>query len=139
MEYIAEILKILVPVFTLILGSVLTYHYAVKSKRGESALKYKEEQYAKLLVKLQGFVGPQTNNKTHIEFFEEQYKSWLYSSDEVIEKINDMISLIRNGDTPDEETGREALGNIVLAMRKDLGQKTRLTYDAFEYMSVKSK
>jgi hypothetical protein len=134
MEHIAEILKTLVPVFTLILGSALTYHYAVKLKRGESALRHKEEQYAKLLVKLQGFVGQTANSKIRTEFFEELYKAWLYSSDEVIDAINHMVSLVRNGGTPDPGEGRKAVGNIVVAMRKDLYPETKLEYDAFEYI-----
>ncbi|WP_462155468.1 hypothetical protein [Pseudoalteromonas piscicida] len=139
MEHITEILKTLVPVFTLILGSALTYHYAVKSKRGESALRHKEEQYAKLLVKLQGFVGQTANSKTKKEFFEEQYKAWLYCSDEVIDAINHMVSLVRNGGAPDPDEGRKAVGIIVVAMRKDLYGETKLEYDAFEYIDVIDK
>jgi hypothetical protein len=136
MEQIAEIIKALIPVFTLIIGSALTYHYGVKSKKGELALKQKEEQYSKLLVKLQGFVGETANSKTKKEFFEEQYKAWLYCSDEVIEAINHMVSLVRNGVTPEPLEGRKAVGNIVVAMRKDLYGKTKLEYDAFEYIDV---
>ena len=136
MEYATIIIKTLVPVFTLILGSALTYYYAVESKKSEAALKHKEEQYSKLLVKLQGFVGQTANSKTKREFFEEQYKAWLYCSDEVIEAINHMVSLVREGGTPDPETGKKAVGNIVVAMRKDLYGKTKLSYDAFEYIDV---
>ena len=136
MEQITEIIKALVPVFTLILGAALTYYYGVKSKRGESALRHKEEQYSKLLVKLQGFVGQTANSKTKKEFFEEQYKAWLYCSDEVIEAINHMVSLVRNGGVPDPLEGRKAVGNIVVAMRKDLYGETKLQFDAFEYIDV---
>ena len=138
MEQVAEILTSLIPVFTLIIGSALTYYYGVKSKRGESALKHKEEQYSKLLIKLQGFVGLTINGNTKREFFEEQYKSWLYSSDEVIEAINEMLTLVKEskkGD-PDPEEGRRVIGNIVVAMRKDLHGKSKLGYDAFNYTDV---
>ncbi|QTL36185.1 hypothetical protein [Pseudoalteromonas viridis] len=136
MEYVTVIIKTLVPVFTLILGSALTYYYAVESKKGEAALKHKEEQYSKLLVKLQGFVGQTANSKTKREFFEEQYKAWLYCSDEVIEAINHMVSLVREGGTPDPVKGKKAVGNIVVAMRKDLYGKTKLDHEAFEYIDV---
>lgn len=139
MEQVAVMLKSLVPVFTLIIGSALTYMYGVKTKKNEAALKHKEEQYAKLLVKLQGFVGNTANSKTKLEFFEEQYKAWLYSSDEVIEAINHMVSLVRIGSNPDPLEGRKAVGNIVVAMRKDLYGKTKLEYDAFEYIDVISR
>ena len=136
MDQMIEILKSLVPVVTLVIGSTLTYHYSVKSKQGEAALKYKEEQYSKLLIKLQGFVGNTANQKTRKEFFDEQYKAWLYCSDEVVEAINHMVSLVRSG-APDPLEGRKAVGNIVVAMRKDLyGKKTKLEFDAFEYIDV---
>lgn len=136
MDQIIELLKSLVPVFTLVLGSALTYYYSVKSKQGESALKHKEEQYSKLLIKLQGFVGNTATSKTKKEFFEEQYKAWLYSSDETIEAINHMVSLVREGGVPDPLEGRKAVGSIVVAMRKDLYGKTKLGFDAFEYIDV---
>ncbi|WP_211263835.1 hypothetical protein [Photobacterium ganghwense] len=133
-----EIFKSLLPVFSLVIGSILTYYFGIKSKRGESALKYKEEQYAKLLIKLQGFVGQTANVETKKEFFEEQYKSWLYCSDEVIEAINEMVSLVieNKGDVPDPEEGQRVIGNIVVAMRKDLYGKTKLGHKSFTYTDV---
>lgn len=35
--------------------------------------------YAKLLIKLQGFVGVTSSGQLKREFFEEQYQSWLYA------------------------------------------------------------
>ncbi|EHJ9990573.1 TPA: hypothetical protein NG570_004589 [Vibrio parahaemolyticus] len=71
-------------------------------------------------------------------FFEEQYKGWLYCSDEVVEAINHMVQLVidNHGKAPDPEAGRQAIGNIVVAMRKDLRGKTKLTYKAFRYTDV---
>ncbi|MCG3722596.1 hypothetical protein EXA20_17745 [Vibrio cincinnatiensis] len=133
-----EVINSLIPVLTLVLGSTLTYYFGVKTRQGEAALKYKEDQYAKLLVKLQGFVGNTANARTKREFFEEQYKSWLYCSDEVIEAINEMVSLviINKGATPDPVEGRRVIGNIVVAMRKDLHGKTKLGYQSFTYIDV---
>ncbi len=138
MDETIETLKTLLPVFTLIIGSALTYYYGVMSKRGEAALKYKEEQYSKLLVKLQGFVGHTANAKTKREFFEEQYKSWLYCSDDVIEAINEMVNLVKEnrGMEPDPVKGQKVVGNIVVAMRKDLYGKTKLGHESFTYTDV---
>ncbi|ABI39741.1 conserved hypothetical protein [Shewanella sp. MR-4] len=137
METIIDLAKLLFPLVTLLVGSVLTYVFAVKAKRDEAALKHREEQYSKLLVKLQGFVGATANAKTKREFFEEQYKGWLYCSDEVVEAINHMVQLVidNHGKAPDPETGRQAIGNIVVAMRKDL-KGTKLTYKSFRYTDV---
>jgi hypothetical protein len=138
MEHGVDILKSLIPVFTLIVGSALTYFYGVKSKRTEAALKYKEEQYGKLIVKLQGFVGKTANAATQRDFLVELYKAWLYSSDEVIEAVNNLIVLLKEskGETPDLKNGHKVVGNIVIAMRKDLYGKTKLGYDSFMYIDV---
>jgi hypothetical protein len=72
------------------------------------------------------------------EFFEEQYQSWLYASDEVVESLNVMVRLVikSQGSTPEVEAGRKAVGEIVLAMRRDLLRKTTLDYRAFQYTDV---
>lgn len=129
----------LLPIFTALIGSYLTYFFAIRSKREEAILKYKEEKYANLLVLFQGFVGSTATNETKRKFFEEQYRSWIYSSDEVVLAINKMIKLVidAQGKDPDPEEGRKAVGNIVLAMRKDLKGKTNLTYKDFAYTDVR--
>jgi signal recognition particle GTPase len=101
-------------------------------------VRFKEEKYAKLLVKLQGFVGTTTSAKLKREFFEEQYQSWLYASDEVVTAMNDLVRLVveGRGAAPDAEAGRQAVGNVVLAMRRDLLRTTKLGYDSFRYTDV---
>ncbi|WP_345991944.1 hypothetical protein [Sulfurimonas sp. HSL-1716] len=129
----------LLPIFTAIVGSYLTYFFTSRSKREEAILKYKEEKYANLLVLLQGFVGLTATTETKRKFFEEQYRSWIYSSDEVVLAVNKMIKLVidSKGNNPDLEEGRKAIGNIVLSMRKDLKGKTNLTYKDFTYIDVR--
>ena len=128
----------ILPILTAIAGSYLTYFFASRSKREESILKYKEEKYANLLVLLQGFVGSTSTPETKRKFFEEQYRSWIYSSDEVVKAINEMVKLVidSKGKEPDPELGRKVVGNIVLAMRKDLNGKTNLNYTDFRYTDV---
>ena len=130
-----KIISLLIPVFTLLLGAFLTYYFTIKTKRKELAYKHKEDQYSKLLLKLQGFVGSTANSETQKEFFEEQYKSWLYCSDEVVKLINNMIELVKSNNI-DPDIGRKAVGDIVLAMRKDLFGKTKLSYLDFRYTDV---
>ena len=126
------------PMLTAIVGSFLAYFFAIRSKREESILKYKEEKYANLLVLLQGFVGSTATSEAKRKFFEEQYKSWIYSSDDVIKAINEMVQLVidSKGKEPDPDKGRQAIGNIVLAMRKDLKGKTKLSFYDFRYTDV---
>jgi len=128
----------LVPLLSAGLGAFLAYLFTARAKRDESMVRFKEEKYAKLLVKLQGFVGTTTSAKLKREFFEEQYQSWLYASDEVVTAMNDLVRLVveGRGAAPDAETGRQAVGNVVLAMRRDLLKTTKLGYDSFRYTDV---
>jgi hypothetical protein len=133
-----EWLIALVPLLSAAIGAFLAYLFSSAQKRDESIIRFKEEKYAKLLVRLQGFVGATTSGQLKKEFFEEQYQSWLYASDEVVESLNAMVRLVieNRGAMPDPEAGRKAVGNIVLAMRRDLLQKTDLDYTAFRYIDV---
>ncbi|KKP71958.1 MAG: hypothetical protein UR68_C0023G0013 [Candidatus Roizmanbacteria bacterium GW2011_GWA2_35_19] len=128
----------LLPILTAIIGSYLTYYFTNKSKRNEAILKFKEEKYSNLLILLQGFVGKTTSGEIKKRFFEEQYKSWLYSSDGVVKAINEMVKLVieSKGKDPNPKKGRETVGNIVLEMRNDLLGKTRLSGDDFRYTDV---
>lgn len=133
-----DILLITLPIVTAILSSYLTYYFAVKSKKNEAITRFKEEKYSNLIIALQGFVGSTVSANTKRKFFEEQYKSWLYSSDEVVKSINDLIKLLieEKGNTPNPEKGREIIGTIILKMRKDLLGKTELSYKDFRYTDV---
>ncbi|MEE9431892.1 MAG: hypothetical protein V3V16_12665 [Melioribacteraceae bacterium] len=135
---IKDILLIILPIVTAILSSYLTYHFAIKSKKNEAIIRFKEEKYSNLIIALQGFVGSTVSANAKRKFFEEQYKSWLYSSDEVVKSINDLIRLLieENGNAPNPEKGREIIGTIILKMRKDLLGKTELTYKDFRYTDV---
>ena len=133
-----ELLISLVPLTSAAIGAFLAYLFSSRAKRDESIVRFKEEKYARLLVMLQGFVGATTSAQLKREFFEEQYQSWLYASDDVVQSINAMVSLVINsrGSEPDAAAGRKAVGEIVLAMRRDLLQKTNLDYTAFQYIDV---
>jgi len=132
---------LLLPILTAVIGSYLTYYFTNKSKKSEAILRFKEEKYSNLLILLQGFVGKTTSGETKRKFFEEQYKSWLYSSDEVVQAINEMVKLIieSRGKEPEPEKGRKAVGEIALKMRKDLLGKTKLGFKDFQYTDVIDK
>lgn len=120
------------------LGAWLTYYFGIKSKKTEAMLKFKEEKYAKLLVYLQGFVGNTTSAELKRKFFEEQYRSWLYCSDDVVKSLNNLVDLLisERGQAPNPEAGKKVIGDIVLNMRKDLLDKTKLNYKDFKYTDV---
>jgi len=121
-----------------IIGGFVSYYFASKAKKLETVLKFREEKYSNLLILLQGFVGKTANAETKKKFFDEQYKSWIYSSDEVVKATNHLVNLVidAKGQEPDHNAGRKAIGDIVLAMRKDLLGKTKLSYSDFRYTDV---
>ena len=135
---IKDVFLFIGPLMAGLIGSYLTYYFTIKSKKKESILKFKEEKYTNLLILLQGFVGSTVSAERKKKFFEEQYKSWVYSSDEVVKAINKMVRLVieSRGEKPDQEAGRKAVGNIVLAIRKDLLGKTKLDFNDFVYTDV---
>ena len=134
---IKDILLIALP----IASSYLTYFFTSKAKKNEAIIKFKEEKYSNLIIALQGFTGNTVSVERKVNFFEEQYKSWLYSSDSVVLAINRLIKLLieEEGKAPTPLKGKIAVGSIILEMRKDLMGKTKLTPNDFTYTSVMGK
>jgi len=133
-----DMLLILFPIIAGIVSSYITYYFAIKSKKNEAILEFKEEKYANLVVLLQGFTGKTASGDTKRKFLEEQRKSWLYCSDEVIKAVNNMLILFveKENRLIDNEKAKEAIGNIIVAIRKDLLGKTKLDYTDFSYFDV---
>ncbi len=133
-----EWLIALVPLLSAAVGAYFTYLFTARAARDQAISRFKEEKYAKLLVKLQGFVGSTRSAQLKREFFEEQYQAWLYASDEVVAAINALVQLVEEGQgkDPDPVAGRKAVGCVVLAMRKDLLRRTELNYESFRYTDV---
>src|SRR3989338_1075459 len=109
-----DMLLILFPIIAGIVSSYITYYFAIKSKKNEAILEFKEEKYANLVVLLQGFTGKTASGDTKRKFLEEQRKSWLYCSDEVIKAVNNMLILFveKENRLIDNEKAKEAIGNI---------------------------
>ncbi len=129
-----------IALFSAITGGYITFYFSSKSKKDDAIIKFREEKYSNLLILLKGFVGDTANSETKRQFFDEQYRSWIYSSDEVVLAINNLVDLIKENETkdPNVEEGRKAIGNIVLAMRKDLLKKTNLNHKDFIYTNVRN-
>ncbi|QKG57143.1 hypothetical protein GKZ68_11175 [Hymenobacter sp. BRD128] len=133
-----NIIIVLLPIATAVISGYVSYYFALRSKKSEAILKFKEEKYSNLIIALQGFVGSTSSSDRKRIFFEEQYKSWLYSSDEVVKAVNRLILLVQegHGQAPNPIEGRKVVGDIILEMRKDLLGKTDLTYMDFRYTDV---
>ncbi|MGD8781273.1 MAG: hypothetical protein PVH88_20200 [Ignavibacteria bacterium] len=135
-----NLLLVSLPIIAAILSSYLTYFFSMKSKKAETILKFKEEKYKNLLILMQAFVGQTATADMKKKFFEEQYSSWLYSSDEVVKAIQELIDTISKYEKGVKiPEGQTLIGNIVLAMRKDLLGKTNLTPKDFRYTDIISR
>ena len=130
-----NVVTVLVAIISGVGGSYLTYYFAIRRKKIESTLKFREEKYSSLLILLQGFTGQTTSLQTARGFMEQLYGSWLYSSDGVVQAVNEMLSLVQPV-AVDPEQWKAAVGNIVLEMRRDLLGKTRLTSEDFRYKDI---
>lgn len=133
-----DVLLLVLPFISGIVSAWLTYFFAIRTKKNEAILKFKEEKYSNLLVLLKGFVGNTASADLKKKFFDEQYRSWLYSSDSVVVAINKLVELLirERGKKPKPNEGGEVVGNIILQMRRDLLGKTKLTGDDFHYTDV---
>lgn len=135
---IKDILLLVLPFVSGVISAWVTYLFTVRTKKHEAMLKFKEEKYSNLVVLLKGFVGNTASADLKKKFFEEQYRSWLYSSDKVIISINKLVELLisERGRQPDPKEGGKTVGNIILEMRKDLLGETKLTHKDFRYTDV---
>lgn len=131
-------METIIPIITLLLGSIVTFVFSRIQNNTTSKRKFKEDHYCNLLESLQAFVGSTATTEAKQRFFSEYYKSWVYADEKVILAFKALIDSMRvdlaNREAP--RNGKELLGNIVLAIRKDLGIKDDLTYGAFEYIDV---
>ncbi|MCO4313036.1 MULTISPECIES: hypothetical protein [Pectobacterium] len=125
---------IIIPILTVVLGGWLTYLLGRLSKRDESARRYKEEQYLKLLLNLPGFLEKTRNPRQVTVFMEESIKAWLYSSDGVVRAINALKEFEVNG--RQHSNPQAIIDNIALEMRKDLIGRTKLKGDSLKVIHV---
>jgi hypothetical protein len=130
---------LLIAATTALVTSIFTYHFTNKAKKAEAMMSFREEKYAKLLVLLEGFVGNTASAETKRAFFKEQHESWLYCSDEVTKAINRMIELVAKNRGMVRVKDEDPIGTIVMAMRKDLLGKTKLSTSDFRYIDVIDK
>jgi len=127
-----------------LVGSGLTYWFGVRHLRTETEIKVKVEKYNNLVKYLRGFIGDSAGSELKKQFFQEWEMSWLYCSDEVFNTIRRMTEYAREIDMtqPKKEEpdikGKKMLGDVILAMRKDLlRKKTQLSNDDFTFYDVR--
>ncbi len=101
-------------------GAVVAWVVTRQRERLAEDYRRKEERYQALMLAVRGFHDPHAPTALRQKFFDEFYLCWLYCPDAVIEAGVRLVETIADGNpyTPDDR--RAALGNFVLAIRKDL-------------------
>jgi len=130
-------------ILSALVGSGITYWFGVRHLRTETEIKVKVEKYNNLIKYLHGFVGTDANPELKKQFLKEWETSWLYCSDDVFNTIRRMLEYIGNEegirmhDKKWHDVGREIVGEIIIAMRKDLlNKKTKLSSKDFIFVDV---
>jgi hypothetical protein len=130
-------------ILSALVGSGITYWFGVRHLRTETEIKVKVEKYNNLIKYLRGFIGVSASGELKKQFFQEWEASWLYCSDNVFNAVRRMIEYAQNkgtikrGNETEDEVGKEMLGGIILAMRKDLLRKrTKLSNKDFIFWDI---
>lgn len=74
-------MNIITIVLSAVVGSLLTYFFAIRTLRTETELRLKAERYTNLIKYLRGFIGDSANRALKQQFISEWEISWLYCSE----------------------------------------------------------
>ena len=123
-----------ISVLAVVLGlwlSAWTWYITEQNKLLADEYKRKEERYIHLLDALRGFYTGSEDKQKNIEFLKQVDLCWLYCPDDVIRKAYGFIELMKpevkasyNNNNELQRKQKEAVGELVLAIRKDLLEKT---------------
>lgn len=105
--------------FATVLVIVQLFIGKVLSDRREQ-YRRREKRYIKLLNSLTGFYQSTSDNKLRSEFLAELNRCWLYCNDDVINRSYEFLNSVSENSTSSDEEKELALGNLVLAMRRDM-------------------
>jgi len=106
-------------VITLVTGFV-TLFLNEHSKRIEEEYKRKEERYVELIKTLRGFYADSFDQALRESFLQQLNLCWLYCPDEVIQKAYKFLALVPTDQKQLDAEKEKAVGEFVLAIRKDL-------------------
>lgn len=110
-------------------GAIVAWFWNERRKVRWEQLQRKEERYKELLRCLKGFYTNNQDPQLKREFIDQVGLCWLYAPDEVIQRANDFFASIhrqRQKPATDEEKER-ALGELILAIRRDMLSRTLVT------------
>lgn len=94
--------------------------------------KRKEERYSRLVLALRGFYVDTIDAELRRQFIDELNLCWLYCPDDVIQLGYRFLGTVQTGASTDKSTKEQALGQFVVAIRRDLLSRKELRSTALE-------
>ena len=125
LKEISPLLAVVVP----LVGAVAVWCLNECAKRRWEKYKRKEERYTNLLESLCGFYVSSQNSEQKNKFIQELRLAWLYCPDKVIRAGNAFLATVETNASSSDAEKERALAEFVLALRRNLNCKTRLTVD----------
>lgn len=115
-----EFLKFFLP----LAGAVVAWFVNERRKRYWEEYQRKEDRYQELIKSLKGFyVSSWTADESkHLKnhFIDQLNLCWMYCPDDVIRKVYAFIDTVHTDRQASHQEKEEALGALILAIRKDL-------------------
>lgn len=135
-------INILIPVIGVVLtliGGFVTWYLNERSKRTYEEYKRKEERYSELIRSLRGFYVDSFSKELREEFLNQLNLCWMYCPDEVIHKAYKFLFMVHTGKKYQDDEKEKAVGEFILAIRKDLInrkplRKTELKPEDFKHL-----
>jgi Pyruvate/2-oxoacid:ferredoxin oxidoreductase delta subunit len=112
----SDTLKLSVPIIAVVVAWAVNEH----SKRKWEEYTRKEANYKALLEALKGFYVETANREQKEAFLDQLKLCWLYCPDEVIRKAYAFLATVYTDARTTDAEKELALGELVLAVRKDL-------------------
>ena len=101
-------------------GAAFAWYWNEREKRLSEEYQRKEAKYVALIESLEGFYEKTSDAGLKNKFLEELNKCWLYCPDEVIKKGYAFLETVHTGANSSDNIKEQALGQLVLSIRKDL-------------------
>ena len=118
---------VIIPILLSILGSMYIYYLTQQDQQAYEDYKRKEARYVELVSSIKGFSTTQSNSELRQKFIDELNLCWLYCPDEVIKASYNFLNTVTDDVKQNETEQKEALGKLMLTIRKDLISRKILT------------
>lgn len=125
--------------FLPLVGGVIAWYANERRKRQWEEYVRKEENYKTLITSMKGFYVESHDRIMKEQFLDQVRYCWLYCPDDVIKKAYDFLFKVHTSGRYSDEEKEKALGELVIAIRKDLlsrriTNKTYLTASDYKHL-----